>query len=126
VYRLNKWKDRVEEFSGATDIKNLHEEVGILRMMLEETLNQCKDPSDLLRYSARVTSIVDKISNLITSIDRIESREALDPATLMRLATEWIAIITCYVTDPDKLEELSDKLALTLDAESTAVEIESQ
>jgi hypothetical protein len=122
VYHLEKWKERVGEFAGHTEIKSLHEEVGIMRMMLEETLNQCEDSADLLRYASKVTSMVDKISALVTSIDRMDSRQALDPNTLMRLASEWIAIITCYVTDPVKLEELSGRLTNTLDTEAIQIE----
>lgn len=122
MYQLNKWKKRVDEFSGHAEIKQLHEEVGIMRMMLEETLNKCGDANDLMRYSARVTTIVDKISSLVATIDRMDARKALDPSMLMALATEWIAIITGYVRDPEQLEELSNKLTHTLDVEALPVE----
>lgn len=110
VYYLNKWQSRVEQLATHPRIKDLYDEVGIMRMMLEETLNQCGDSHELMLHSRTVTQCVDKIQKLIETIDRIESRQALPPNILVNLAGEWVKIINLYITDPVVLEELSVKL----------------
>jgi len=125
MYHLKRWKDRVEEFSGDTEIKNLTEEVGIIRMMLEETLNQCNDEDALIQHSGRIIQMVDKVQALVGTIDKMDARAALPPEVLSKIATEWILIICQYVKEEDKLEELSDKLVGCLDKQATLLQISS-
>ena len=115
MYHLKRWKKRVEEFAGHTEIKDLHEEIGIVRMMLEETLNKCDDPDDLLQNSGRITAMVDKVQALIATVDKMDARAALAPDVLTRLAAEWVQIICVYITDENQLEELSGRLASSLE-----------
>lgn len=118
MYHLKRWKRRVEEFSGHTEIKDLHEEVGIVRMMLEETLNKCDDSDDLLQHAGRITAMVDKVQTLVATIDKMDARAALAPDVLARLAAEWVKIICLYVTDERQLEELSGKLSSSLEQQT--------
>jgi len=116
VYLLKKWNKRVGELTSSPQIKNLHEEVGIMRMMLEETLNQCTDSHDLIIHSRTITTCVDKIQKLVETVDKMDSREALAPQTLLQLAGDWVKIINVYITDPVVLEELGGKLIETVEA----------
>lgn len=116
MYLLNKWQDRVDNLSNHPRLRDLTNELGIMRMMLEETLNQCNDAQDLIRHSARVTSIVDKIQRLVETLDKIEARNALQPAQLANLANQWVQIINIHVKDPMVLEKLSDDLLKTIEA----------
>jgi hypothetical protein len=116
MYYLKKWKERVDALSNSPSIKDLTQELGIMRMMLEEILNDCNDVQDLLRHSARVTSTVDKIQKLVETLDKIESKSALQPAQLAHLANQWVQIINIHVKDPMVLEQLSDDLLKTIEA----------
>ena len=118
MYHLKRWKKRVDDFSGHTEIKDLHEEVGIVRMMLEETLNKCEDTDHLLQQSGRITAMVDKVQTLVATIDKMDARAALAPDVLSRLAAEWVQIICVYVTDENQLEELSGRLASSLEQQT--------
>lgn len=118
MYHLQQWKKRVDEFSGQPDIKNLHEEIGIIRMMLEETLNQCDDANTLLQHAGRITSMVDKVQTLVATVDKMDARAALAPEILSRLAAEWVQIICIYVTDEKQLEELSGRLTASLEQQT--------
>lgn len=122
MYHLERWKKRVDELAGTPEIKDLHEEVGIVRMILEEIVNQCQDAQDLLRHSSKIIQAVDKIEKLITTLDRIDSRQNLEPAVLAQLAAQWVQIITVHVTDPHVLEKLSQELTETLDTKALTVE----
>ena len=108
-YRLARWQRRVGELADSSGIKSLREEVGILRMILEETLNQCNDSMDLLLYSQKMADLVIKIEKLVTSCDRLENRMGLllDKASVLQLAQTYVQIINNYVSDPEVIEQIS-------------------
>jgi hypothetical protein len=108
-YRLARWKRRVGELADSAGIKSLREEVGILRMILEETLNQCNDSMDLLLYSQKMADLVIKIEKLVVSCDRLENRMGLllDKGAVLQLAQTYVQIINSYVQDPDIIESIS-------------------
>ena len=123
MYHLKQWKKRVEEFSGHAEVKDLHEEIGIVRMMLEETLNGCTDADSLLQHTGRITSMIDKVQTLVATVDKMESRAALSPEILSKLAAEWVQIICVYVTDERQLEELSGRLTASLEHQSSVARL---
>ena len=108
-YRLARWQRRVGELADSAGINSLREEVGILRMILEETLNQCNDSMDLLLYSQKMSSLVMNIEKLVVSCDRLENRMGLllDKASVLQLAQTYVQIINTYVQDPDTIELIS-------------------
>jgi len=115
MYYLKKWEQRVGEFSRAPEIKDLHEEIGIMRMMLEEVLNSCEGTDELILSAGKITAMVSNIKDLVSAVDKMDSRAALEPARLASLAQEWIKIICVYVTDEQSLKELSHKLTTSLE-----------
>ena len=117
TYYLHKWQDRVNALTDDPNIKDLTAEIGIMRMMLEEVLNQCNDAQDLIRYQTRITIAIDKIQKLVETIDRIEARSALQPAQLAKLADKWVQVINIHVKDPEVLEQLSNQLLGVIEAE---------
>lgn len=111
-YRLTRWKQRVGEFADNSNIKSLREEVGILRMILEEMLNQCKDSMDLLLYSNKMSDLVMKIEKLVVSCDKLENRMGLllSKGSVLFLAQQYVEIITDEVPDPDVIERISTRI----------------
>ena len=111
-YRLTRWKQRVGELADSDGIKSLREEVGILRMILEEMLNQCKDSTDLLLYSHRMAGLVLNIERLVVSCDKLENRMGLllSKDSVLHLAATYVEIITTHVSDPDIIEQISQKM----------------
>ncbi|MEA1999533.1 MAG: hypothetical protein U9N61_09490 [Euryarchaeota archaeon] len=90
-------------------IKSLREEVGILRVILEEMMNQCNDATDLLLYSQRMADLVMKIEKLVSSCDRLENRMGmlLGKDSVLQLAATYVQIINSYVSDPNIIESIS-------------------
>ena len=111
-YRLDKWKYRVGELANNDSIKSLREEVGILRMILEEMLNRCKDTTELLLYSSRMSDLVMRIEKLVVSCDRLENRMGLllSKNSILQLAAEYVEIINQHVTDPEIIDAISTKM----------------
>lgn len=102
-YRLRKWQSRVTEFADNEQIKSLREEVGILRMILEEMLGQCQDSTDLMLYSARMSSLVLNIEKLVVSCDKLENRMGLllNKSSILQLAGQFIETINITLTAPE-------------------------
>lgn len=113
-YRLQRWKQRVGEMADSDSIKSLREEVGILRVILEEMLNQCHDSTDLLLYSQRMSDLVMKIEKLVSSCDRLENRMGLllNKDSVLQLAATYVQIINNYIEDPDVIERISEEIVV--------------
>lgn len=113
-YRLQRWKTRVGEMADSNSIKSLREEVGILRVILEEMMNQCKDATDLLLYSQRLSDLVMKVEKLVLSCDRLENRMGLllGKDSVLQLAATYVQIINNYIADPDIIEQISQDIVV--------------
>lgn len=111
-YRLNKWKNRVNEFAASDRITTLHGEIGVLRLVLEETLNSIKDESDLVLYSSRISDLVLKIEKLVVSMDRLELRSGnlLSKNALMVVAEQVVDVLTREVQDDDTIERINNQI----------------
>lgn len=111
-YRLHKWQIRMDEFAASENVSSLRGEVGILRMMLEETLNMCNDHKDLMLYSHRIQDIVMKVDRVVNSIAKIEMRSGnlLDKSAALVLAGQIVELISRHVSDPKAIDEISNEL----------------
>jgi len=111
-YRLTKWKARVGELAESNGIKSLREEVGILRVIMEEMLNKCEDANDLLLYSTRMADLVMKIEKVVVSCDKMEGKMGmlLHRDSVLQLAGEFVTIIGEHITDMSIIDEISMKM----------------
>ncbi len=111
-YRLGKWKARVGEFADSGGIKSLREEIGILRVILEEMLNQCSDATELLLFSVRMANLVMQIEKLVISCDKMENKMGLllSKDSVLQLASEFVEIINGEITDMETIERISMKM----------------
>jgi uncharacterized Zn finger protein (UPF0148 family) len=122
-YRLRRWQKRVNEFADHDQVKSLREEIGILRMTLEEVLLKCEDATDLLMMSQRISDTIMKIEKLVVSCDKLENRMGLllPKRAVIQLAAEYVQIISDYIEDTDIIEQISQKM---LEATDTVQVIE--
>lgn len=117
-YRLAKYQNRLREFSDSDKIKSLRDEIGILRILIEERFNfGCKNDMDLLLQSGPLSDLIMKVEKLVTSCDRIESKLGLmmDKTQIMQLATEVVEIISRFVLDEGTLTTIATEIAETID-----------
>ena len=114
-YRLTKFQARLERHAGSDNIKSLREEIGILRMVLEEKLNACDDLNSLIYMAAPVSELVLKIEKLVVSCHKLEGSmgQHLDKASILQFAQEVIMVIS-NILDPlkftDQLEQISSEV----------------
>lgn len=111
-YRLQQYSERVADFASNPEIKNLRAEIGIIRMTLENLLNQCDNANKLLLYSDKITHMVNQVSKLIDTCQRLEERNnnLLDRKVVIIIADSIVTLLGQYIPDPDKLLEIGGKI----------------
>lgn len=117
-YRIQQWGERVGEFSNSTDIKSLREEIGILRLVMETTLNHCKTANDLLIYSDKISHLTEKVQKLVESCQKMEEKnnQLLDRKVVIVIADSIVTLIGEYVKDADMLDEIGAKICNSIEA----------
>lgn len=109
-YRLQVWQTRVDEFAENDNVKSLRDEIGILRMLMEETLNQCKTATDLMIYQSKLSNLAMQIEKLVTSCNRLEMKMGmlLDKSAALSLAGQIVDIISSEIDDPEVIDRISN------------------
>lgn len=109
TYRLGVFQERVRQFATDPRIKGLRDEIGILRLVLEQLFNKCEDAHDLLIASSKIGQIVSQIKDTVVAASRLEAAlgQTIDKVQAMQLAEAIINVIVTHVEDPDLLELIS-------------------
>lgn len=123
-YRLAKWQSRISDFASNSQVKGLRDEIGILRMVLEEHLSKCQDTNDLLLSSNIVSDLVLKIEKVVTSCHKLESSmgQLLDRQQIIQLAESIIGVIGTHVKDPAVLALLANDIGRVTEAQIMSAE----
>lgn len=113
MYRLAKYGVRVAELANHSGVKGLRDEIGILRMVLEEKLNQIKDESDLILMSSQISTLVQTIERTVMSCNKLEMSmgQMLDKQQIIQFADTVIKLVGQIITDPAQLEALASRIA---------------
>lgn len=124
MYRLAKFGSRIAEFSSHTQVKGLRDEIGILRMILEERLNKCQDNDELILSSNVISDLVMKIQAVVTSCHKLESSmgQLLDKQQLIQFAESMINVICSEISDPDMLARIAKKIEAATEHQLANVE----
>lgn len=115
-YRLTQHQQRILEFGNSPDAKSLRDEIGILRLILENVLNRCIDPTDLLIQQQRISDLVMQVDKLVNSCHKLEMSMGmvLDKSVIMALGQAIIEIIASEVTDPETVAKIADKIFVAI------------
>lgn len=111
-YRLTQWRARLQRHSSSSEIKNIREEIGILRMLLEERLEQANTPTELMIQSGPIADLVLKIEKCVSSCHRLEGSmgELLDKQAILQFASEVIGIVTNVLSDEVAINSIADQI----------------
>lgn len=115
-YRLAKWRDAVDHYAGHEKLKDLSEEVGILRVILEETLNKCNSSDELLMNSNRISDLILKIEKVVGTLHRLQQAtgQLLDKTAALNFAMQIVNIVGEHVKDPLVIDAISEKMLKSL------------
>ena len=109
-YRLAKFKERATELSESDGISSLRDEVALLRMLIEERINKCKDTTDLLLVSGPLSDLIIKVDKVVCSMNKLESNlgQHLDKTKVIQYAQMMIEIIDKYISNPEILDAIGE------------------
>ncbi len=116
-YRLNKFHARIQELGSSDHIIDLRDEIALLRILIEEKVNQCQSDNDLILISGPLSDLLMKVEKLVTSCNRLESRlgSLLDRTKVVQYAQQLVQIVAKHVTDETILEKISEEFLTTLE-----------
>lgn len=111
-YKLAKWQERVNAFADDDQLKSLNDEIGILRMTLENVLVSCHEATDMLLYAPKIADLVQKIERLVVTCHKLEASTGvlLTKKAAFALASQIVDIVGKYVTDPDAVSGIADEI----------------
>jgi len=125
-YNLGKWQQRVGQMANTDDLKSLTEEIGILRVLLENVMARCTDEMQLELQSVRISDLALKIEKLIKSCHfmELQTGKLLSKSQVIILAGRILGVLTEVIRDhiPDK--ELQEFIC-DVTAQRIAVELEN-
>lgn len=107
LYRLFQWQQRIDEFTAHENALSLRDELSILRLQLEQIMNMCQEPKDLMLYSSRISDLAMKIDKIANSCVKMESRSAalLDKSAALILAGQIVDTIGAAMAELPLTEE---------------------
>lgn len=113
-YNLGKWRARVNELADNTKAKSIREEVGIMRLLIENVLVRCKDEHELFLQTGRLSDLLMKAEKLISSCHRLETAngQLLDRTVALSWASAMVGIIADEIKDPIAIDRISEKMML--------------
>ena len=110
--RLSRYHTRLHEKGGGDAIKDLRDEVGVLRILLEDLVNA--PTFNVLLMYRQVSDLVVKIQGCVGAMHKIEkeSNELLAKDDVLEFAGEIMLILNDELKDsPGILERLASRLA---------------
>ena len=111
-YRLARWQMRTAELANSEGVKSLRDEIGILRMMLEEKLNQVDNVTELMVVSHVISDLILKIEKVVMTCHKIEKSmgELLDRSDILTIASQIISAIEAEISDQTTVAKLSGRI----------------
>lgn len=111
-YRATQWQAKINRFAESSQIKDLREEIGILRLLMEERLNFCNTPHDLLLQSSVISDLVMKIEKVVFSCHKLEASlgQHMDKTALLGFAQQVIQVISINVEDRDQINVIANDI----------------
>jgi hypothetical protein len=109
-YRLVKFQTELDRHADSPRLKSLNDEIAILRMLLEERLNLCKDAHDLILHSHLISDLVVKIEKVVKSCHGLESAMGglMDKQAILTFASKVIEVISENIDDEKTLDTISN------------------
>lgn len=112
-YRLTRYQARLDDKTGQSEIKSLRDEIGILRIVMEETLNKCTSDMELMVQSGKISDLAIKIEKLVSSCHKLEGSmgKLMDKSAILQFAAEIVEIIGKELEgDEDKISAIGEQI----------------
>lgn len=117
-FRVDKYRNRINEIAKSSNVKCLREEIGVLRMLLEERMNSIGDDlGQLILQSGDLSEMVVKIDKLVNSCHNLEAKLGvmIDKTTMLVLTEQIVKIISDEIKDGDVLDRISTQILTVME-----------
>ena len=111
IYNIGKFQAQLEKMADSPILKSLHEEVGLLRMMLETIITRCETDVDLIINSHVISDLILKIEKTVVSTNKLEKSmgQHLDKAAILQFASEVVNIVGKVLDgEEDKINQIAN------------------
>jgi len=115
-YRISQAKIALiaNGMNDSDSVKNLRDEILLLRMLLQEFINvRCQTSNDLVIFSGPIADLVMKVTTVVEKCHKLEGSmgQLMDKQGILQFATEVIQIVSDEFQDePERVSKLADKL----------------
>ena len=113
-YKLEKWKfaNDFERHCTSPRIKDLRDEIGLLRMLMEERLKMCTDAHQLMMWSGPIMELASRIEKIVSTCNKLEKSmgQHLDKTTILSFASGIINIISENIAEPQIVEKIANEI----------------
>ncbi len=103
---------RLAELAGDENIKSLREEIGLLRILIERTMNAAKTPAELLSSSTSINSMLLTAQKLVKSCHELEQStgELLSKQAVVKLGQKICEIVIEELQGIEGHEQIIDRI----------------
>lgn len=115
-YRATMYQQRINEFADNEKVKSLREEVGILRLTLENILERSNDPNLLYMNTHKIRDLVKEIKEVVVACHRLEEStgQLLDKNAALNFAGRIVEIVSMHVQDAKVLHNIGNEIILAI------------
>lgn len=99
--KISKFKARLAVLGNSDNLMSLRDEIAVMRMTLEELVESCAGPADLIINCGQIAALVGNIGKLVKDCHSIEEKTGhlLSKDALSNFAGKVIDIIVTHVDD---------------------------
>jgi len=115
-YRLTKWRAAVEGKADSTAIKDISEEIGILRVIIQERIEACESNTDLIINSGPLSDLVMKCATLVNQLQTMETKlgTMLHANQAIQFAAEILEVVGRHVDNAETQEAIANEIEAAL------------
>jgi hypothetical protein len=112
IYLAAQWQAQIGTFATPDEIKNLRQEIGILKLTLMKMMSACQTDQDLLMRSSSISELVVKIGKVVETAHKMDviTGRMLDKEQLASFGQRVIELVSNFVKDPDLLSQFAKAL----------------
>lgn len=112
TYLVERFKSELDEKRRDPNIKNLRDDIAVIRLLLETKLKSCENEKDLLLHSGPIMEMSDRVQKAVTACHKLELSmgQYLDKQDVLTFAANMIEAVSTHVKDPEILKAITADL----------------
>jgi len=117
-YLLGQYYTRAAEMASGSDVKTLTDEIGLLRMLLERTLDPIKTDADLMVAMPQISDLISRIEKIVLTSHKLEMQMGtlMGREEIVIIANQMVNIIAANVEDERIVKIIADEIGEKLES----------